>query len=107
MSSTLSESRSDDGRAWYWAPATVLGALPGFVIGFQNIPAPIEGVPFVQVLPALVLGGFGAAAVDLLRVAVDPDRHEQAFVKVAGAMLIVIVASWMADVRNYFTRGDR
>ena len=106
MSSSLSELDGDK-RSWYWNAATVLAAILGIGIGLRNIPGVIEGIWFVQVVPALVLGGFAALAVDAVRVAVAPERNERAFVKVACIMLIVIVLSWAARVRNGLARCCR
>ncbi|MFD2655314.1 hypothetical protein ACFSUP_04265 [Gracilibacillus thailandensis] len=85
-------------RSWYWDAGTMLAAILGIAIGLRNIPAVVEGIWFVQVVPALVLGGFAGLAVDGVRVAVAPERSERAFVKVAGMMLMVIVVSLVHKV---------
>jgi hypothetical protein len=63
------------GRAWN--AAGLLAMLAGLTYGLRNIPPAIEGIPFVQVLPAMALGGLAYALVDLVGAFVAPRDRER------------------------------
>lgn len=51
-----------------WAVAVIWGLM--------NVPEPIEGIPFIQVIPALFIGGLVMITFDVVRYLVSAGRGE-------------------------------
>lgn len=72
--------------------AKLLAMCAGLAYGLSNIPPAIEGIWFVQVLPALVLGGLAGLVVDAIGLVLAPRDDEQDWVKLHMAALVIVVA---------------
>lgn len=107
VSDTRSESDAERRLSSYWDAAVVSAWIVGTIISLRNIPSVIEGVPFIQVIPALLLGGMVALGVDILRVVVAPKRYERAFVEIAAIILLVGVVRSLVKLRDEVWRGCR
>jgi len=97
----MTEETSDyraGSQLWAIAALIVWVLLTGY--GLANIPAAIDGILFVQVLPALVLGGLGAMGVDLVRLLVHRDSDEARFTGAVLAILGAIVTVTMHNARH-------
>jgi branched-subunit amino acid ABC-type transport system permease component len=101
----MSKTDTDYSRGRAWDAAGLLAMLAGLTYGLRNIPPAIEGIPFVQVLPAMVLGGLAYALVDLVGVVVSPRRREQQLVWLHLSALAIIVALLL--MRPFVRARDR
>jgi len=88
---TMSKTDTDLSRGRAWDAAGLPALLAGPTYGLRNIPAAIEGIPFVQVLPAMALGGLAYALVDAAGVIVSPRRREQQIVWLHLSALAIMV----------------
>jgi len=81
--------------------ATLLAMGVGVAYGLRNIPPAIEGIPFVQVIPAMVLGGLLGMAVDFIGVMVAPRNDERTwtFLHLSALAIVVGVVIMGAVVR--------
>ena len=99
------DTDTDLSRGRAWDAAGLIATLAGIGYGLRNIPPAIEGIPFVQVLPAMVLGGLAYSAVDLVGVVVSPRRREQEMVWLHLSALAIIVG--MMIMRPFVRARDR
>lgn len=72
MTSDRQHSRTEH----LWTLVQVSAWAVAVIWGFMNIPEPIEGIPFIQVIPALFIGGLVMITLDVVRYLVVGRRGE-------------------------------
>ena len=86
---------------WNWAKLLVWLALLAY--GLANMPAAVKGIPFVQVLPALLLAGAGVLMIEVVQLSVHRESQRSKSAAVLLALLAVVV---IGTVHNLLYRLD-
>ncbi|KAB7518809.1 hypothetical protein [Halosegnis rubeus] len=61
----------------HWGLAKFVAAVAGFWYGLTHIPAAIEGILFVEVLPSFFFAGLAVGSVWLLQILVSPTKLQR------------------------------
>jgi len=62
----------------HWELAKGVAGLAGLWYGLTHIPAAIEGILFVEVLPSIFLAGLAGGSVWMLQILVSPTKLQRA-----------------------------